>query len=137
MMTTEDASSRSNAGRAWLLVCLLLLAVTWLPAVGLHAYRMSQDVPGAGVVVVVFPPTLSTRDVFRKVADAQGSLVKPISWFRHAWLVQSLETGFAGRLKAQGAWGVFSTDLLSAEAFLNCFRISSPPDAADQGGALS
>ena len=43
------------------------------------------------------------------------------------WVARSLEPGFVGRLKERGAWGVYSTDLLSARALLSCSGIVSPP----------
>ena len=111
----------------WVLVCLLLLAVTWLPLLGMHVYKTSLSDPSTGTVVVVFSPSLGSRELFQEVMDANGSLVRPVNRFPHAWIVHSLEPGFAGRLKGRGAWGVFSTDLLNPEAILSCIRISAPP----------
>jgi len=47
-----------------------------------------------------------------------------VVWARHIWVVRSVDAGFAGRLRANGAWGVYSTDLLSADALWSCLRIS-------------
>lgn len=109
------------------LVCLLLLGVTWGPLLGIHFYRSSLSDSSTGTAVVVFSPTLSSHDLFQDVIDANGSLVRPIGWFPRAWVVHSLQPGFARRLRERGAWGVFSTELLNPEALLNCMRISAPP----------
>jgi len=114
----------------WVWVCLLMLLVTWAPVFAIHIYRTSLGDPGTGTVVVVFSPALSTRDLFQNVTEANGSLVRPVRWFPRMWIARSLEPGFVGRLKARGAWGVYSTDLLSAQALLSCFRIVPPPTAS-------
>jgi hypothetical protein len=125
---TSASPGEARKGRAWIWVCLLLLvAVTWTPVFGIHLYKMSLDDPGAGTVIVVFSPTLGARDLFRNVADAKGSLVRPVPWFPRMWVARSLEPGFVGRLRERGAWGVYSTDLLSARALLSCSGIMSPP----------
>ncbi len=126
--TPRPASTDGTRSRAWIWVCLLLLvAVTWTPVFGIHLYKMSLADPGTGTVVVVFPPALDARGLFRSVADAGGSLVRPVPWFPRMWVARSLEPGFVGRLRERGAWGVYSTDLLSARALLSCSGIVSPP----------
>ena len=109
-------------------MCLLLLVLlTWTPVFGIHLYKMSLAGPGTGTVLVVFSPALDTRELFRSVADAKGSLVRPVPWFPRMWVARSPEPGFVGRLKERGAWGVYSPDLLSARALLSCSGIVSPP----------
>ncbi len=126
--TSGAASAGGTRSRARIWVCLLLLvAVTWTPVFGIHLYKMSLADPGTGTVVVVFSPALDARDLFRNVADAKGSLVRPVPWFPRMWVARSLEPGFVGRLRERGAWGVYSTDLLSARALLSCSGIVSPP----------
>ena len=130
----KEPSAPAGAGgtrrRAWIWLSLLLLvAVTWTPVFGIHLYKMSLDDPGTGTVIVVFSPGLGARELFRGVTDAGGSLVRPVPWFPRMWVARSLEPGFAGRLRERGAWGVYSTDLLSARALLSCSGIVSP--AAD------
>jgi hypothetical protein len=122
-----NSNNSSTQDHKWVLVCLLLLAVTWLPLLGIHVYKTSLSDSSTGTVVVVFSPSLSSRELFQEVMDANGSLVRPIRWFPDAWIVHSLESGFAGRLKERGAWGVYSTDLLNPEAILSCIGISAPP----------
>lgn len=116
-------------------MCALLLAVTWVPLMMLHVHRMSLAPASTGAMVVVFAPTAPSDELFRHVIAANGSLVQPIRWLPNSWVVQSLEPGFAGRLKERGAWGVYSLDLLSAEALFNCLRnpTSSVPGSRLQG----
>jgi hypothetical protein len=108
--------------RHWIFACLLLLGVTWGPLLAIHLQRTALADADAGTAVVIFPPTLGTEAVFRRIIDADGTIVRPVRWLGRAWVVQSREPGFAGRLKARGAWGVYSPDLLSANALFNCSR---------------
>jgi len=107
----------------WLVACVVLLAITWIPLLSVHLQRTTLRDVDSGTVVVVFPPALRATTVFQNVIDANGSMVRPVVWARHVWVVRSVEPGFAGRLRARGAWGVYSTDLLSADALLSCLRI--------------
>ena len=116
--------------RAWIWACLFLLAVTWLPLAGIHLYRTSLSDAGTGTAVAVFSPWASTADVFHSVIQADGSLVRPVSWLRRTWIVHSLEPGFAGRLREQGAWAVYSTELLSLRALFKCFALANPSSAS-------
>jgi len=130
----ESASApQSRKGlscRAWIGVCALLVLLTWIPVLAIHLRNMSVADPGAGTLVVVFPPTRSTRDVFRGIADAKGAPVRPVRWAPSAWIVQSAETGFAGRLREQGAWGVYSPLLLSVRQVLSCSGMVARPASA-------
>jgi len=94
-----------------------------------HLHRTTSKDIDSGTIVVVFPPLLSSELVFQKVIDAKGAMVRPVTWARHMWVVRSVDAGFAGRLRASGAWGVYSTDLLSADALWSCLRINSTAPA--------
>lgn len=119
------------------LACLVLVAVTWVPVLGVHLYRTSLDDRSTGTAVVVFPPTYGSKELFRSVEESKGSLVKPVSWLPRTWIARSLEPGFAGRLRERGALGVYSTDLLSAQALLTCLRFSGPRASSVAPGALA
>src|SRR5262245_57720340 len=124
---SRAGTRRGLSPRAWILACVLLVLLTWIPVFGIHLRNMSVADPGPGTVVVVFPPTLSPRDVFRRVADAKGTPVKPVDWIPRTWIVQSVEPGFAGRLRERGAWGVYYPNLLSARQLLSCTGMVTPP----------
>ena len=127
---------RAQPRRKLAFACLLLVAVTWFPVLGVHLYRTSLDDRSTGTAVVVFPPTYGSKELFRSVEDAKGSLVKPVPWLPRTWVASSLEPGFAGRLRERGALGVYSTDVLSARALLTCLRFSGPRSSSVAPGAL-
>lgn len=119
----HESAARSHKGlsrRALIGACVLLVLLTWIPVLAIHLRNMSVADPGTGTLIVVFPPTRSTRDVFRGIAGANGAPVGPVRWAPSTWIVQSAETGFAGRLREQGAWGVYSPLLLSVRQVLSC-----------------
>jgi hypothetical protein len=116
--------------RALIGACVLLMLLTWIPVLAIHLRNMSAADPGTGTLIVVFPPTRSTRDVFRGIADAKGAPVGPVRWAPSTWIVQSAETGFAGRLREQGAWGVYSPLLLSMRQVLSCSGMVVRPASA-------
>jgi hypothetical protein len=124
-----------GARRAWLWACALLVVLTWAPVLGVHVRNMSVADPGTGTLIAVFPWTSSTRDVFRGIGEARGTPVSPVGWIPRAWVVQSGETGFAGRLRERGAWGVYSPNLLSMRQVLSCSGMVTPPPSAGSGPA--
>jgi hypothetical protein len=121
---------RGLSRRAWIWACVLLVLLTWTPVLGLHLRNMSVADSGAGTVIALYPPTSSTRDVFRGIVDARGAPVGPVGWIPRAWFVRSEETGFAGRLREHGAWAVYSPNLLSVRQVLSCSGMVSPPASA-------
>jgi hypothetical protein len=124
--------------RTWVLACVLLVLLTWTPVLALHLRNMSVADPGTGTLIAVFPPTSSTRDVFRGIADAKGAPVGPVSWLPRTWVVQSSEAGFAGRLRQHGAWGVYYGNLLSVRQILSCSgMVEGPPSSAPAGTGRS
>ena len=123
---TAGLPTRLSPG-AWMLACVLLVAVTWTPILVYHIRNMTTADSAAGTLLVVFPPTSGRRDVFRSIEAAQGSPLKPV--VPGTWIVQSPDAGFAGRLKEQGAWGVYSPNVLSARQVLSCTGMVAPPSA--------
>ena len=118
---------RVLSARAWIAGCVLLVLLTWTPVLALHLRNMSVADPGTGTLVAVFPPMSNSRDVFRGIADARGVPVGPLTWVPRTWIVQSAEAGFAGRLRQQGAWAVYSPNLLSVRQVLSCSGMIKPP----------
>ena len=111
---------------AWIWACVFLVLVTWTPVLGVHLRNMSVADSRAGYVIVVFSPAASMREVFQNIAAARGAAVGPVDWVPRAWIVQSAETGFAGRLRERGAWGVYSLELLSVRQILSCSGMVRP-----------
>jgi hypothetical protein len=124
------SARRALSLRAWIWACVILVVLTWTPVLVLHLRNMSVADPGTGTLIAVFPPTSSTRDVFRSIADAKGAPVGPVSWLPRTWFVQSAEAGFAGRLRERGAWGVYNGNLLSVRQILSCSgMVQAPPSS--------
>ncbi len=123
-------ASKGLSRRAWIWACALLVLLTWVPVLVIHLRNMSVADPGTGTLIVAFAPTSSTRDLFRRIAEARGAPVGAVSWIPGAWIVQSAETGFAGRLREHGAWGVYSPKLLSVRQVLSCSgMVQAPPSS--------
>ncbi|HKW37473.1 MAG TPA: hypothetical protein VJO54_06670 [Burkholderiales bacterium] len=126
---------RAASRRAWIWGCVLLVLLTWTPVLTLHVRNMSVADPGTGMLIAVFPPTASARDVFRSIGEARGAPVSAVSWVPRAWVVQSAEAGFAGRLRERGAWGVYSPNLLSVRQVLSCSGMVTARPSAAPGSA--
>ena len=134
--TLPAGAKKALSLRAWIWACLILVVLTWTPVLALHLRNMSVADPGTGTLIVVFPPTVSTRDLFRSIGDARGAPVGPASWVPRTWIVQSAETGFAGRLREHGAWAVYSPNLLSVRQVLSCSGMVAAPPSAGPGGPM-
>ena len=124
---TPGPARKRLAPGTWVLACVFLVALTWTPVLVNHLRNMTIADSAAGILLVVFPPTSSTREVFRSIEAARGSPLKPVSWLPGIWIVQSTDFGFAGRLRQRGAWGVYSTKLLSMRQVLSCTGMVAPP----------
>ena len=115
---------------AWIWACVLLVALTWTPVLVNHLRNMRVADYGAGILLVVFPATSSTRDVFRSIEEARGLPLRPVDWLPRTWIVQSYDFGFAGRLRERGAWGVYSPNVLSVRQVLSCTGMVTPPSSS-------
>jgi len=124
---TAGPARRRLSPRAWVLACVLLVALTWTPVLVNHLRNMTISDGTAGTLLVVFPPTSSTREVFRSIEAARGAPLKPVGWLPGTWIVQSPDSGFAGRLRERGAWQVYSPNVLSMRQVLSCSGMVAPP----------
>jgi len=61
-----------------------------------------------GTMLAVFAPSTSERDVFGKIILAGSKPIRP-TWVTGTWVVHADEAGFAGRLKAHGALGAYTS----------------------------
>lgn len=121
------AGAQSAPPHAWIWACVFLVVLTWTPVLAIHLRNMSVADSGTGTLIAVFPPTASRRDLLRGIAQADGLPVQPVNWMPGTWIVESGETGFAGRLRERGAWGVYSPRLLNVRQFLSCTGMVAPP----------
>ena len=134
MSTAPAGVKKALPLRAWIWACAILVVLSWTPVLVLHLRNMSVADPGTGTLIAVFPPTVSTRDLFRSIADAKGAPIGPVSWAPRTWVVQSAEVGFAGRLRQHGAWAVYTPNLLSVRQVLSCSGMVAPPPSAGPSG---
>jgi len=126
---TARPARRRLSPVAWVVVCVFLVALTWTPVLVNHLRNMTISDSAAGILLVVFPPTSSTREVFRSIEAARGAPLKPVGWMPGAWIVQSSDFGFAGRLRERGAWQVYSPNVLSMRQVLSCSGMVAQPSA--------
>lgn len=88
------------------LIVLAVAAAGWLGFTGFAVSRAVLPPESAGLMLAAFPPHAGDDAIFAAVAEAGGQAVRR-TWFPGAWVVASDDSGFAGRLKAAGAWGAF------------------------------
>jgi hypothetical protein len=96
----------------------MILAV-WIAALAIviAAARLSPE--DSGTVVVVFPLGVP-QTVAVRLSSAAGAKVLATSWFEPILLVTDDRPGFAGRLHAQGAIGVFRNISVGSLSFAGC-----------------
>ncbi len=82
-----------------------VLAV-WLAlmSVGLRDAEVEPD--ATGTVLATFPVGANQDDVFAAIIHAGGRPMRR-TWLGFAWVASGTDAGFAGRLKENGATGVY------------------------------
>ncbi|MEM6710792.1 MAG: hypothetical protein AAF590_00730 [Pseudomonadota bacterium] len=78
-----------------------------------------------GLLIAVFPPTMSERAIMETLARADGRFVRP-SLPATIVIAHSQTPGFAERLKAHGAWLTYSSALFGA-GLGGCMALSTIP----------
>ena len=101
----DTLAPRSRHGMA--LGILALVLALWLVALALALAASVLPDETSGTVAVVFPPGASEARMHAAVLAADGALLRDTR-LRTVWVVHGAEAGFAGRLRAAGAWQVFS-----------------------------
>ena len=102
------------------LALLLITVLFWLVFMGLVIRDAALPDAASDTVIVVFPPTQPTHDIYGGILRAHGQVVQN-TWFDNIWLVRSATSGFVGRLKAEGAWAAFSPVAFQATMIGGCF----------------
>ncbi len=118
--TSKQDVSPGVSNRKLCLALVLLVFVTWLLPATFALRNTTLGNEDSGAIIVVFPPTYSSDEIFSKILRAHGSLLRSTR-FDTVWVVASSSPGFVARLKAQGAWVAFDTILLDPVALLSCF----------------
>ena len=88
------------------LIILAVAAAGWLGFTGLAVSRAALPAESSGMMLAAFPLAADDDEIYAAVIGAGGRAVRR-TWFPGAWVVSSDDAGFAGRLKAAGAWGAF------------------------------
>lgn len=88
------------------LIVLAVAAAGWLGFTGIAVSRAALPAESSGLMLAAFPLHADDDEIFAAVVEAGGQAVRR-TWFPGAWVVASADAGFAGRLKAAGAWGAF------------------------------
>ena len=73
----------------------------------------------AGTVIAVFPAAMGEDEVFAGLVRAGGRPLRA-TWVPGVWVVAGDEAGFAGRLEAEGALGVYH-ELPFSPQIAGCF----------------
>ena len=95
---------------AWLVLMFVLVRNAALPA------------EASGTMLAVFEPSISEAAAVNAISAAGGNVVKK-SGLAFAWVVQSDEPGLAGRMRAQGAIGVYH-ELPISPALMGCIAVA-------------
>src|SRR3546814_19715157 len=90
-------------------------------AIALPLAALPDDTGGR--VLVVFPPGLPADDRLLAIAAAEGRSVLPLAG-GFAWLAESNEAGFVGRLIDAGAWAAYRPETFAVLPAGGCFFIS-------------
>ena len=95
---------------AWLVLMVVLVRNAALPA------------EASGTMLAVFEPSISEPAAVSAITAAGGNVVKQ-SGLAFAWVVQSDEKGLAGRMRSQGAIGVYR-ELPISPALMGCIAVA-------------
>ena len=109
---------------------LIIAAVAtagWLGFTGFAVSRAALPAESAGLMLAAFPPHAGDDVIFAAVVEAGGQAVRR-TWFPGAWVVSSDDAGFAGRLKAAGAWGAFGQAPVGMPELGGCAVVSVEND---------
>jgi hypothetical protein len=97
----------------------LMLAIFLLVSAGI-VWMADQPNGRAGIFTVVFPPGTSMTERFLRIHAAGGAVVRGGTLPGFA-VGHSDRPGFAGRLRAQGAWLVLTPGAFQFSALGGCF----------------
>lgn len=105
MLVSTRNDQNSNRVALWVAVGCILISLLPL-AVLTHAGDERQ-----GTLAVIFAPTIRADRAFAAVVDAGGRPIRQ-GWSANFMIAADNSVGFAGRLRAQGAWLVIDPGAL-------------------------
>lgn len=118
-MAARATGSSLRAGH-WLAALLAVgVLVAWLGAMALAVRDAALPPEASGTVLAVFPSSLGERDALAAVTRAGGRPIRT-TWIPGIWVVTDDEPGFAARLAAEGAIGVYG-DVPIGPQLAGCF----------------
>ncbi len=82
--------------------------LVWLAGFALFMHLGRVSPAQSGTMLAVFPPSMSESQVFANIIEAGGRPVRP-TWMPGTWVTFGDNSGYAGRLEAQGAIGAYTS----------------------------
>jgi hypothetical protein len=110
-------AGRAADHRLALRLALSVLAV-WLLGMAIVVRSAALGPEASGKMLAVFEPGTSQDIIFNALVAAGGRPVRD-TWLPFVWVVDGVESGFAGRLKQHGAVGAYG-ELPFAPAVAGC-----------------
>lgn len=110
------------------LIVLAVAAAGWLGFTGLAVTRAALPPDAGGVMLAAFPWNVADDEIYAAVIGAGGQAVRR-TWFPGAWVVAAETDGFAGRLKAAGAWAAFGQAPVGMPVLGGCAVVSDERSA--------
>lgn len=122
----EIASTTAEFHPHRLAIVLFAIVLTVWALVMTSALRgAALGANATGTVLVVFPPMGPDHEAYEAIVEAGGGVLEK-SFFVNAWIAQSSEAGFVGRLLDGGAWRVFDPAPIQPLMVVGCFTVVSP-----------
>lgn len=118
-----------NPGHGFALALGGAVLAVWLGLMGVSLRQAALPEETDGMVLAVFPPGTPDGEAFSAMVRAGGEPVRG-TWLGFAWVARGHETGFVGRLKAEGALAAFG-ELPVGPAIGGCAVVSSDHERAE------
>lgn len=112
-----------GADHRFALKLLAWIVGIWVIGMALLFEAAALPPEASGTVIVLYPPGTATPAAVVSSAAAGAKLVSS-SWFDNVLVVADETPGLAGRLKAQGALGVFENMSFAGVSFAGCVGAS-------------
>lgn len=106
------------------LIIAAVAAAGWVGFTGFAVSRAALPAESSGLMLAAFPPHADDDAIFAAVVEAGGQAVRR-TWFPGAWVVAGDDAGFAGRLRAAGAWGAFGQAPVGMPELGGCAVVSA------------
>ena len=112
----------NTPGHKFALAFFASVIVAWLALMFVLVRNAALPAEASGTMLAVFEPSISEAAAVNAISAAGRNVVKQ-SGLAFAWVVQSDEPGLAGRMRAQGAIGVYR-ELPISPALMGCIAVA-------------